>query len=106
MASLKMAHPVGDLLLRFGVAVRHGRNHLGLTQEELGRRAGLHRSYVADIERGSRNISLHAISNLAEALGVSLSNLFARVDALSPSEVLQQHSARTVSIPALSDRPS
>jgi transcriptional regulator with XRE-family HTH domain len=52
---------------------------LNLSQEALGERADLHRTYVADIERGNRNVSLRNIQKLARALGVSLSDLFADV---------------------------
>jgi len=47
-----------------------------LSQEELAWRADLHRSYVADIERGVRNPSLESIHKLARALGVSAAVFF------------------------------
>jgi CheY-like chemotaxis protein/DNA-binding XRE family transcriptional regulator len=60
----------------FGIAVRAWRGRLGLSQEELAERAGLHRTYVCDIERGARNVSLKSIEKLAQALEISLSALF------------------------------
>lgn len=60
----------------FGASVRGWRNQLGLSQEELAERANLHRTYVSDVERGSRNISLENIERLASALNVSVSALF------------------------------
>ncbi len=62
--------------LRFGDTVKHLRNRLAMTQEELAGRAGLHRTYVSDIERGARNISLESIEKLAVALEISLPALF------------------------------
>ena len=53
---------------RFGNVVRSRRGELGLTQEELAGRAGLHRAYISDIERGSRNVSLVNIEQLADAV--------------------------------------
>lgn len=50
--------------------VRLYRQQLGITQEELAWRADVHRSYVADIERGGRNITLRRIASLAEALQI------------------------------------
>jgi len=41
-------------------------------------RAGLHRTYVSDIERGGRNVSLDNIQSLARALEISISDLFIR----------------------------
>ncbi|MEY2428940.1 MAG: hypothetical protein QOJ40_1825 [Verrucomicrobiota bacterium] len=65
-----------DVKKRFGLAVKNWRGRSGISQEELAWRAGLHRSYVADIERGARNASLQSIEKLARALKVSLSLLF------------------------------
>lgn len=48
---------------------------MNLSQEALAERAGLHRTYVADIERGARNVSLKNIEKLAQALGLSIANL-------------------------------
>src|SRR5258706_1486379 len=60
----------------FGAAVRAHRRRLGLSQESLAERARLHRTYVTDVERGARNISLESISRLAGALELSISSLF------------------------------
>ena len=46
---------------KFGIAVRGQRRQLGFSQEELAERAGLHRTYITDIENGIRNISLEDI---------------------------------------------
>jgi CheY-like chemotaxis protein len=52
---------------------------LGITQEELAWRADMHRTYLADIERGARNVTLRTVANLAKALHISVGNLFAFV---------------------------
>ena len=65
-----------DICERFGDAIRNLREHKGMTQEELAHRARLNRTYVSDIERGSRNVSLINIERLASALGVTLRVLF------------------------------
>src|SRR5438270_1542305 len=67
-----------DLKTLFGVAVRKKRVGLGISQEELADRAGLHRTYISDVERGVRNLSLESIEKLAHALELSVSGLFAR----------------------------
>jgi transcriptional regulator with XRE-family HTH domain len=66
-----------DIKERFGNAVRKRRQELGISQEELADRAELHRTYIGDIERGARNLSLENIEKLAKALEVSISSLFA-----------------------------
>jgi len=62
---------------RLGAAVKAHRQRLGVTQEELAWRADMHRTYIADIERGVRNITLRSIINLAAALQVSVASLLA-----------------------------
>jgi transcriptional regulator with XRE-family HTH domain len=49
-----------------------------MSQEALAERAGLHRTYVADIERGARNLALENIEKLAVALEISISELFTK----------------------------
>lgn len=48
----------------------------GLSQEQLAELADLHRTYVGSVERGERNVSLDAITALAEALGCEVRDLF------------------------------
>jgi two-component system response regulator len=60
---------------RFGASVRSLRHSLGLSQEALAERADLHRTYIAGIERGGRNITLKSIEKLAKALQVSTADL-------------------------------
>lgn len=70
-----------DVKQHFGLAIKRWRNKAGISQEELAWRAGLHRSYVADIERGVRNASLQSIEKLARALEISVAALFEQFDA-------------------------
>jgi CheY-like chemotaxis protein/DNA-binding XRE family transcriptional regulator len=74
---------------RLGLSVKNWRNRLELPQEALARRAGFHRSYISDIERGARNVPLKSIEKLADALGVSVQTLFADVDIKSGSTPLR-----------------
>jgi transcriptional regulator with XRE-family HTH domain len=69
-----------DIRERFGFAVKVRREALGLTQEDLADRAQIHRTYLSDIERGTRNLSLVNIEQMAEALSVSMSELFRLVE--------------------------
>ena len=70
-----------SILIRFGQTVRTRRTELGLSQEGLAERANLHRTYIADIERGVRNLSLRNIEKLAQALDMSIADLFASLPA-------------------------
>ena len=59
----------------FAASVRKLRHGLGISQEELAERAELHRTYIADVERGARNPTLLTIKKLAKGLGVSAAAL-------------------------------
>ncbi|MGZ0068096.1 helix-turn-helix domain-containing protein [Microbacterium arborescens] len=61
--------------MAFGQRVRDERLRLGVTQEDLAHRAALDRSYVGQVERGERNITLDNIHRLAEALQVEAGSL-------------------------------
>lgn len=65
-----------DIRERFGFAVKDRREALGWTQEEFAERAGIHRTYLSDIERGTRNVSLVNIERVATALSLKISELF------------------------------
>jgi len=58
------------ILERFGKKVEVLRGEKGWTQEKLGKKACLHRTYIGSIERGERNVSLINVEKIAKALGV------------------------------------
>jgi CheY-like chemotaxis protein/plasmid maintenance system antidote protein VapI len=76
--------PGFDVKKPFGSSVRSWRNRLGISQEQLAKRAGLHRTYVCDVERGARNVSLESIDKLARALEIPLATLFSYQSSPSP----------------------
>lgn len=61
---------------RFGKRIRTLRKERGLSQEDLAELCNLDRTYISGIERGFRNVALRNIETLAQALGVSISDLF------------------------------
>lgn len=65
---------------KLGQAIKSFRLKLGLSQEELAFRSGFHRTYISDIERGSRNISLKAIYSICSALKINPSELFRKIE--------------------------
>ncbi|MCK2241235.1 MULTISPECIES: helix-turn-helix domain-containing protein [unclassified Crossiella] len=60
---------------QFGSRVRARREELGLSQEKLADKAGLHWTYVGQVERGQRNVSLHNILKIAAALQMDAGTL-------------------------------
>lgn len=73
------------LVMAFCQVVHERREFLRISQEEVAHRAGLHRTYISDIERGSRNLSLKNLGRMAGALELSVSDLLfaAEVRAMS-----------------------
>ncbi|WP_338987791.1 helix-turn-helix transcriptional regulator [Spiroplasma endosymbiont of Dasysyrphus albostriatus] len=68
-----------DLLNAFGKRMKTLRNQKGrkFSQEKLGEASGLHRNYISDAERGTRNVSLVAILKIINGLDSSISEFFA-----------------------------
>lgn len=56
----------------FGIRLRAEREKLELSQEELAETADLHRTYIGQVERGERNISVDNMEKLAEAVKLEL----------------------------------
>ena len=65
---------------RLGRAVKAVRARQGLTQEQVSAAAGLHPTYVSDIERGARNPSWEAMSRLAQGMGVPIGDIAQEYD--------------------------
>ncbi len=64
----------------FGEVVREARARLDISQEELGFRSGLDRTYVSGVERGVRNPTVVVMFRLAEGLETKLSTLIKRAE--------------------------
>ena len=71
-----------EFLRGFGEAIRARRKERGLSQEALAEEIPLYRSYLADVERGARNLGLVNAMRVARALGVPLSRLVADAEEL------------------------
>jgi len=56
---------------QLGKRIRQIRKKLSISQEELGFRAGLHRTYIGAIERAEQNVSIDNLHKIAKALKVS-----------------------------------
>jgi transcriptional regulator with XRE-family HTH domain len=65
-----------EILQRLGLRIRRLREKANISQEALGQIAGLHRTYIGAIERGERNPSVLSLKKIADALKVTLGDLF------------------------------
>lgn len=61
-----------------GANVRRYRKLAGISQEELSHRTGIKRSYISDLERGTRNPTVQALGRLAHALQIEPDALLRR----------------------------
>lgn len=70
----------GAIRKAFGERVREARHLRSISQEELALRIGLDRSYIGQVERGERNLSLENIYKIAEGLSVPPSSLVSELN--------------------------
>ena len=64
-----------DVQQRLATNLRRLRQARSLSQEAFADEAGVHRTYVSDLERAARNPTIRVVETLATALGVSVSEL-------------------------------
>ena len=64
-----------DIRSHLGKNLRRLRDEKGLSQEAFAHEAGIHRTYISDIERGARNPTITVVEKIAVALGVGASDL-------------------------------
>ncbi|MFC5118909.1 helix-turn-helix domain-containing protein [Amycolatopsis halotolerans] len=75
--------PQSEATRELGVRVRDLREQQRIGQEELARRAGVHWTFVSQVERGLRNLNLHNLLKFAAGLGADPAEL---VRGLRPPE--------------------
>lgn len=61
---------------KVGYRIKELRNKLDISQEELGFRSGVHRTYIASLEVGKRNVSIATLEKIVNALEVSFREFF------------------------------
>lgn len=64
-----------ERMIAFGKRVREVRKGKGISQERLAEMAGIDRSYMGNIERGEKNITLKKSSEVCDALGIDIKYL-------------------------------
>ena len=69
-----------DFKSGLGRVIKQLRRQRGLTQDELAAKASLHRTYVSDVERGARNLSILSLHRISAALETPLSEIFKQVE--------------------------
>ncbi|HPD60222.1 MAG TPA: helix-turn-helix transcriptional regulator [Thermodesulfobacteriota bacterium] len=67
---------MSDIKVILGARIRKLRKEKGLSQEALAEKADLHYTFIGEVERGEKNISIVSLEKLTKALGISLTDLF------------------------------
>lgn len=64
-----------DIHKRLGANLKRLRTAKGWSQEQFAFEAGIHRTYISDLERGARNPTVSVVQRLADCLGVGVGQL-------------------------------
>ena len=64
-----------ERMIAFGKRVREIRKNKGISQERLAEMAGIDRSYMGNIERGEKNVTLKKAYEICDALEVTIQDL-------------------------------
>ena len=75
-----------NIEIHFAKAIRMRRQKKGLSQEAMAHAAGIHRTYASSVERAKVQVTIAVASQLAEALGISLSRLMRDVEEIAAGE--------------------
>ena len=67
--------PLKFSLRVLGDTIRSRRLDLGMSQEDLGLRCQLDRTYISGVENGKRNPTLSCVDSIARSLGLTLQEL-------------------------------
>jgi len=65
-----------DIKIRIGKRIKELRNSIGISQEQLGFKADLDRTYITGVESGKRNISIVALEKIILALDTNYTQFF------------------------------
>ena len=70
-----------------GHRIRTYRQFRGLTQEELAEKAEVHPTYIGQVERGEKNLTVNTLEKILNALDLSFSEFFQHIDAQKGNDV-------------------
>lgn len=79
---------MSELTNMIGARMKGYREQAKLSREDLGDLAGLHPTYIGQIERGEKNATLESIAKIARALNISLETLFKGISTGSDSSTI------------------
>jgi len=75
-----------EILQRIGTTLKSRRQALNLSQIDLADRAQIHRTYIGNIEHGTRNLTVSVLVRLSRALNIPFSEIACLVDPVTPMD--------------------
>jgi transcriptional regulator with XRE-family HTH domain len=74
------------MLEQMGLIIATKRADMCIGQKELADKAGIHRTYISDIERGRRNVTIGTLNKIAEVLGMTVGELLTTAEKAAAEE--------------------
>ena len=71
---------MSEIMQTVGSRIRAVRNQCSMTQEELAEKATLHPTYIGQVERGEKNLTLTSLEKIVAALGITFTDLFENME--------------------------
>ena len=71
---------MSDIAKTVGKRLRSYRTGQGLSQEKLAEKAGLHPTYIGQVERGEKNLTIESLEKITSALDVPMANVFEKIE--------------------------
>lgn len=67
---------MSDLTKHIGEKIRYYRKERKLSQEELAFKAAVHNTYIGQLERGEKNVTVEILAKICAAMDLSLADFF------------------------------
>ncbi len=71
---------MSDIAISVGKRLRHYRTSAGYSQEKLAERAGLHPTYIGQVERGEKNLTIESLEKITRALDIPMASVFEKIE--------------------------
>ena len=79
---------MSDIAKIIGQRIRNNRINRGLTQEKLAELSGCHPTYIGQVERGEKNLTIESLAKISSALDISMAQLFEKLGPENHSQSL------------------
>ncbi len=71
---------MSDIAKTVGKRLRGYRTSNGLSQEKLAEKAGLHPTYIGQVERGEKNLTIESLEKITKALDIPMASVFEKIE--------------------------